>query len=92
MGLSQALPMVSSEGGSTREQMAVILWRYAKYKGQDVSVDPQSVYEVSVMHKVSGYAQDALCMMRSRNTETSATIACLRRRTKTPACDNSKIY
>lgn len=45
----------------TREQIAAILWRYAKFKQYDVSVGNQvSLNEYSDADKISGYAVDAM--------------------------------
>lgn len=43
----------------TREQMAVMMYRYAKYKGMDVS-NTKDLAEFPDYYKVSGYAVDAM--------------------------------
>lgn len=43
----------------TREQMAVMMYRYAKYKGYDVK-DTADISEFKDVKKVSSYAKDAL--------------------------------
>ena len=44
----------------TREQMATILWRYAKYKGYDVSADASSVEPYSDANSISEWALSAM--------------------------------
>ena len=44
----------------TREQLAVILYQYAKYKGYDVSVDDEAELDFADSADVSGWAQTAL--------------------------------
>ncbi|MBO4990791.1 MAG: S-layer homology domain-containing protein, partial [Firmicutes bacterium] len=44
----------------TREQLAVILYQYAKYKGYDVSVDGEADLDFADSADVSGWAQTAL--------------------------------
>ena len=47
------------DAGVTREQMAAILYRYADYKGYDVSANG-SLDQFSDASKVSSYAADAM--------------------------------
>lgn len=49
------------EGSITREQMATILWRYAKYKGMDVSAGDESVFATyRDSANISSWAVDAM--------------------------------
>lgn len=50
----------------TREQMATILYRYADYKGYDISVGGMSLYEYEDAVQISSYAVNA---MQWANTE-----------------------
>jgi len=44
----------------TREQMAAILWRYAQYKGYDVSVTEDSISDFNDVSAISNYAVPAM--------------------------------
>ena len=44
----------------TREQLAVILYQYAKYKGYDVSVDDEAELDFADSADVSSWAKTAL--------------------------------
>lgn len=44
----------------TREQLAAILWRYARYKGYDTAQGGMAVREFSDYESISGYAVDAM--------------------------------
>ena len=45
----------------TREQMATILWRYAKYKGMDVSVgEDTNIMDYDDVKEISSYAVSAM--------------------------------
>lgn len=44
----------------TREQLAAILWRYAKYKGWDVSAESTSIISYTDAQSVSEYAVSAM--------------------------------
>ena len=44
----------------TREQLAVMLWRYAKFKGCDTTQGGMIIREFSDYESISGYAMDAM--------------------------------
>ena len=44
----------------TREQLAVMLWRYARFKGYDTTQGGMVIREFSDYESVSGYAMDAM--------------------------------
>ena len=44
----------------TREQLAVMLYRYAQYKGYDTTQDGMAVREFSDYDQISGYAGEAM--------------------------------
>ena len=44
----------------TREQMAAILWRYAQYKGYDISVTEDSISDFNDVSAISDYAAPAM--------------------------------
>jgi hypothetical protein len=49
------------DGNITREQLAVMLWRYAKYQGYDVSIgEDTNILSYSDAFDISDYAYPAL--------------------------------